>query len=234
MVFGSSGAEDAYSSVIESTNAKLKFQSVEIPALPSPCSCGGKGEVVRSQQTVSFVGALEPRKGIDILLGAWAIVRDAFPLAQLQIAGGGPLEALVQKAADGDHSISYLGTLTRARVHGLYRATAIVVLPSQRNGRWREQIGLSIVEGLAHNCRILASEETGLARWLEENGHSVIEAPTSVDALASAVIENLRSSSMDLELADLPSMDGRIAADEWLTRASVCRVATEELAGTCE
>ncbi len=60
-----------------------------------------------------------------------------------------------------------------------------MVLPSRRVEGWREQVGLSLVEGLAHGCRLLTTDETGLAEGL--GAEHVVVAAGSAEALAGGL-----------------------------------------------
>jgi glycosyltransferase involved in cell wall biosynthesis len=108
----------------------------------------------------------------------------------------------------------------RARVHALQREASVAVLLSQRTRTWREQVGLPVVEGLAHGCAVLATTETGLAAWLEEHGHAVVDPAADPERVADVLVGLLDARRPAATvLADLPDVDGRLAADAWLLRA---------------
>ncbi|HEX8510411.1 MAG TPA: glycosyltransferase, partial [Propionibacteriaceae bacterium] len=97
------------------------------------------------------------------------------------------------------------------------RQSQVLVLPSQSNPGWREQIGLPIMEALAHGCSVVTTSDTGLAQWLTEHGHSVISSSGSASHLADAMVTRLRAPLDESEvLASLPGRDGRLVADDWL------------------
>jgi glycosyltransferase involved in cell wall biosynthesis len=175
-------------------------------------------DVIKDRK-IAFVAALEKRKGLAALLDAWALAGLAQNGWTLHIAGSGPLLATVNKAAMADSSIHYLGNLDRGRVHALLAKSAILVLPSRPEGRWREQIGLSIVEGLAHGCQIVASSDTGLAEWLAARDHAVLPSGFTTDDLADA-LRMASSKPMDPAIirSSLPSNDGRASAERWMYR----------------
>ena len=82
---------------------------------------------------------------------------------------------------------------------------------------WREQVGLPITEGLAHGCVIVTTNETGIATWLRENGHQVIEEREVGRELASAIVAAAQSElTADDVRRQLPDVDGRVAARRWL------------------
>ena len=93
----------------------------------------------------------------------------------------------------------------------------MVVLLSQRRPRWREQVGLPIVEALAHGCNVLTTRETGLAEWLADHGHRVLPNGSDVSAISRALVEVLLGQRDSTQvLAALPAVDGRLTADTWL------------------
>lgn len=186
-----------------------------IAALPAPCSC--EYEIEQGIPRVVFVGALVERKGVLCVLESWAVVRDRVPGARLCIIGKGILEGRVQSAADRDDSIELMIDPDRSEIHRHLRRSGVLVLPSQPTPTWREQIGLPIVEGLAHGCTIVTTTETGLAGWLADHGHGVLKPDSSASELAEALISALRGArSASAVTADLPATDGRLAADAWL------------------
>ncbi|MDT7609419.1 MAG: hypothetical protein QOG96_3922 [Pseudonocardiales bacterium] len=182
--------------------------------LPEPCT--GHRDLDRARR-IAFIGALEPRKGLPDLLVAW---RDAGLAAtgwELVIAGSGPLAEVLARAAEADPSIVPLGRIDRADVHKLLASTSVVVLPSRREGRWREQIGLSIVEGLAHGCHIVATPDTGLVDWLHRNGHTTLPDDFSPADLGRALREATDTRLSPESVWDsLPPVGGRLAAEDWM------------------
>lgn len=190
-----------------------------IPALPAPCSC--EHDTERGVPRVLFVGALVERKGVRRVLESWASVRDQVPDARLCIIGKGGLEGRVRAAADRDDSIELMIDPDRSEIHRNLRRSGVLVLPSQPTPTWREQIGLPIVEGLAHGCAVVTTTETGLAGWLAGHGHGVLEPASSPSELADALVSALRAArSASAVTADLPATDGRLAADAWLFSAA--------------
>ena len=182
-------------------------------------ACAGEDASAKSP-TVAFVGALERRKGLPDLLAAWGASGLADQGWELRVAGSGPLAGALADAAAADRSIVALGPLGRRDIHGLLSGASVVVLPSRRDGRWREQIGLSIVEGLAHGCRVVATPDSGLAAWLRRHGHRVLSPGFAVDELAEA----LRGAADDRLTPDqvratLPAIDGRTEAEDWMYAA---------------
>jgi glycosyltransferase involved in cell wall biosynthesis len=211
MAFGSDAAHWCY------TQAKLVPSKCETAIfLDLRPSCQTEADVIKHQK-VTFLAALEKRKGLTDLLDAWRLADLDQDGWALHVAGSGPLTATVIGAATADSSIHYLGELDRAQIHALLAESAIVVLPSQPERGWKEQIGLSIVEGLAHGCQIVASSDTGLAKWLAEHGHTVLPPGFTTDDLARALrMACSRLMSSAVIRSSLPSNDGRMSAEKWM------------------
>lgn len=216
VAFGTEAARRIYRNALPAP--RLRTDTAMIAALPAPCGCPAANS--RPASDVVFLGALSARKGFPAVLEAWPLVRQAVPAARLSILGQGELESLAQAAATADPSIHVVINPDRAEIHRRLRRNRTLLLPSQPTATWREQVGLPIVEGLAHGCEIVTTSQTGLADWLAEHGHSVIPAGAPAELLAIAIISSLRQprSSMAITAA-LPSTDGRLEADAWLFNA---------------
>jgi len=77
----------------------------------------------RSNPYILFVGALEPRKGLDVLAAAWP--RTTLDGVELVIAGEG------RERVPG---ATHLGHVTDTELHALYAGALAVVLPSRLEG----------------------------------------------------------------------------------------------------
>jgi glycosyltransferase involved in cell wall biosynthesis len=211
IAFASSSAEECYTAtrVLPPRCTTALFED-----LPAACVAHRDQRKVRQ---MTFVGVLEFRKGLPDLLAAWGQANLGAAGWELAVAGSGPLAEDLAGAAAADMSIVALGQIDRRGVHEVMARTAVVVLPSRREGRWREQIGLSIVEGLAHGCHVIATPDTGLCGWLSRHGHDVLPEDFTVADLVYALrraADTRLSAAMVQE--SLPRVDGRMAAEDWM------------------
>ena len=210
IAFGSRGAQQSY----EALPFLRRVRSAVIEELPGrptthvPDSSGRRGAI--------FVGALEARKGIAELQAAWEHVEHALPGEVLTIVGDGPLsdEVLTWARGNADRR-KVMGRLPHARVAELLLESAVLVAPSQRDGRWREQIGLPIKEALAAGVTVVSTSDTGLSSWLAAHGHLIADGTDRAlsDAVAAALSQPLDPQAV---VAALPAEDGRVVADRWL------------------
>jgi glycosyltransferase involved in cell wall biosynthesis len=211
IAFGSAGARDSYDAL--GTGIKVETKAwEELPAASTaPRPSGTAGRVI-------FVGRLEERKGIRQLIAAWAEVEETFPSARLSIVGGGELQTVVEAwCKERPQSRTWVGEVEHEAVAALMLVHDVVVAPSIRWGRWREQIGLPIGEGLQAGLTVVTTDETGLADWLKKHGHRVCAA-TEISQRLALDLRGALAQPIPAEVvrSSLPEVAGRIAADRWL------------------
>lgn len=214
IVYGTREAERTYSDILPALGRP--GDETIIPALPCRCSCLND-KAWRDPNRLVFLGAFAERKGFALLLEAWPLVRRLLPEARMTLLGKGPLVEEAEQSAQLDPTIDLIVDPPRPEIHRRLAQSGVLTLPSQPTANWREQVGLPIVEGLAHGCTVVTTEETGLAGWLGDNGHQVLTAPTAPVELAQALVAAFRAHrSREEVLASLPQTDGRLDADAWL------------------
>ncbi|WP_322544631.1 glycosyltransferase family 4 protein [Rhodococcoides fascians] len=219
LCFGSEGARVAYQSIplVKGIDHSVV---VNLPARPDFTSASLPQDGTRRNR-VSFVGVLERRKGIDVLMNSWPYVEERCPDAVLTIAGDGPMRREVERwSAQRPRSRNYCGRLPHSQISDLVGGSALLVAPSVRAGRWREQIGLPILEALTVGATVVTSDETALASWLAAQGHSVLPTPELSTNLANEIVDRLRQPlPTDKVIASLPEVAGRVMADKWMNQA---------------
>jgi glycosyltransferase involved in cell wall biosynthesis len=172
----------------------------------------------KGEGAACFVGEIGERKGIPALMRAWEAVEARVLGVTITLVGHGPLDDAVASWCDEQPSSRrFVGQLSHEDVLEAIARASVLVLPSQPWPGWREQVGASIPEGLSLGCTIVTTAETGLAHWLAENGHFVVEPPGSEIGLAGA-LETALLNPIDPATvqAALPEEDGRVTADGWL------------------
>jgi glycosyltransferase involved in cell wall biosynthesis len=212
IAYGSTGAKSAYES-LPFVSAISNDVFLELPV-------GTKYAPVRSgtDPRAVFIGSLDRRKGVTTLVEAWPEVEAALASSHLTVVGAGPLDQDVARwASERPSSRSFLGQVEHSDIDRILDGSDIVIVPSERDGRWREQIGLPIVEGLARGLTVVTTDETGLASWLSDAGHIVIPSPSAPSKLASGIVAALsRPLSRREVIASLPPEEGRMRAARWL------------------
>ena len=101
------------------------------------------------------VGSTIERKRIDVLLEVFAGVRKEFPRARLVRVGGPftPAQMKLVKHFKLENAIVVLPHLSREVLAAVYRQSALVLQPSEREG-----FGLPVIEAMACGTPVVASD----------------------------------------------------------------------------
>ena len=106
---------------------------------------------------VLFVGSLQPRKNLGLLLQAWKEIQARHPRTWLLVAGA-PGAAFRQPAFPANiQRLGWLGYIPEADLPGLYAGALAFVHPSQEEG-----FGLTALEALACGAPLLAARAGAL------------------------------------------------------------------------
>lgn len=125
---------------------------------------------------VAFLGRNEPRKGLDVLESAWPSIRMAVPGATLHVLGA--------SGSDRD-GIRYLGRVDESTKRSELAAASVFCAPN----RGGESFGITLVEGMAAGCAVVASD---LESFRAVAGDAALFVPPGEPAaLADAVISLL-------------------------------------------
>jgi glycosyltransferase involved in cell wall biosynthesis len=121
---------------------------VDMPSAPRTTHSAGL--VGERRRTLLYLGRIHPKKGLDFLLAAWAIVAPGFPSWSLRIVGPGELghiaELKRQIAAMGLPRVVLDGPVYGDAKWEVYRSADLFALPTLN-----ENFGLTVAESLA--CR---------------------------------------------------------------------------------
>lgn len=129
---------------------------------------------------VVYAGRLSPEKGVDTLIEAAGLLR-----APLEVAGDGPdMAALVAQAdARAPGLVRFHGRLGKAAVLELFRAAAVVAVPSV----WFENQPMTVLEALASGVPVVASDLGGLPELIDPGTDGDLVPPGDPAALAEAL-----------------------------------------------
>lgn len=219
IAFGTAAAKDNHARLVRGSHGGAAFRL--FPALAKACpECN-----LVKEKVVLFLGSFERRKGIPDLLAAWPLVQEAdrdHGSYRLKILGKGPLEESIADFAAQQSKCELVLDPSRPVIHSALASAEVLVLLSQPTLFWREQIGLPLLEGLSHGCKIVTTNETGIAAWLKENGHVVVRAGSEPRQVADGILQAMASSLIPQQiLATLPAEDTRLAASKWMYARSV-------------
>jgi glycosyltransferase involved in cell wall biosynthesis len=171
-----------------------------VHVIPNGIDCGfwspgGGGPPVPPMAVA--VGRLEPVKGFDLLLRAFAAVRGAVPDARLCIVGDGRLagELTAQAGALGlGGAVELPGRLDRESVRDRLRRASVFVLSSRSEG-----MPLALLEAMACGVPPVATRVGGVPEVVA-GGAGLLVPPGDADALAAALVRVLRDPGLAAEL----------------------------------
>jgi phosphatidyl-myo-inositol alpha-mannosyltransferase len=134
---------------------------------------------VRSDHpTVMFLGRHETRKGLGVLLDAFALLERP---AVLWVAGDGPQSEVQRRRHPESDRVNWLGVLTDREVDARLVGADVLCAPSMRG----ESFGMVVLEGMAARCAVVASDLQGYRS--AAGGHAVLVPPGDVTALSRAL-----------------------------------------------
>jgi phosphatidyl-myo-inositol alpha-mannosyltransferase len=157
---------------------------------------------------VLFVGRLDARKGLPVLLGAFARVLAAGTRARLVVAGKGQMfEECRERAAElGIAGDVHFAGFVPAELLPRYYASADVYCSPALGG---EAYGIVLLEAMAAGAPVIASDIPGYNEVVQDGVSGVLAAPGSEEALAAAIRDLLG----DAERRQALSNAGRAQAE---------------------
>jgi glycosyltransferase involved in cell wall biosynthesis len=170
---------------------------------PASCTARRSREAVRAELGVEpgetlvlTLGALVPRKGLDVLLAALAQLARRGLSPRVCIAGEGEQRAELERLAGtlGLERVMFLGQ--RSDSADLLAAADLFAMPSRREG-----LGVAALEALAAACPLVASRVGGLAEVVEHEVSGLLVAPEDPTALALALERLVREPALRERLA---------------------------------
>jgi glycogen(starch) synthase len=185
-----------------SEHAQIIAARLKLDTLAEPTPHGTEGAIERSlapsergpsARDLLYVGKLEPRKGFDTLVEAFARAhRDLPGGTRLRVAGSdtafGPrgssfrdyvLQSLPLEVCA---KIDILGWVDDDELGHLYRRSAVVVAPSRY-----ESFGLPFIEAMQYGKAVIGTTAGGIPDVVEDGVEGILVPPGDVDVLAAAM-----------------------------------------------
>ena len=131
--------------------------------------------------TLLFVGRLEPRKGVIVLLRAYRrLCREGLPV-RLLIGGEGTEETALRQYVSRHAlpDVSFLGRFGDADAPGLYAACDIACAPSP----YGESFGIVVAEAMAAGKPVVAAANRGYSTLLAAHADMLLAEPGDADAM---------------------------------------------------
>ena len=130
-----------------------------------------------------FAGATIHRKGIDVLLDAFARVRESLPgKARLVVVGPrGDAHALLERPGIDD--VVVRPAVAQAELAQIYREADCFVLPSRH-----DSFGMAVLEAMACGLPAIVSEMVGAREAITEGGNGWVLPVGDAPALATRMV----------------------------------------------
>jgi len=167
------------------------------PAPAAVAATAGRIGLHPSDEVALLVGRMDPIKGQDLAIEAFASLAGRYPHLKLVLVGNGSfsgsstglglsksstwrarLEEMVHKAGL-EHRVIFTGHLAQHDLDGLYERCRFTILPSVREG-----FGLVAVESWVHRKPAIVTERAGIAELVRDGVNGLLFDPDEPGALA--------------------------------------------------
>lgn len=163
--------------------------------LPNVGEFRERWEIAGNVPLILFLGRINFKKGLDLLIPAFARILQEWPRAHLVIAG--PDNEGYGKKVRGwieNHGIvnrvTFTGMLKREEIIPAYIDADLFVLPS-----YTENFGITVVEAMACGCPVVISDRVNIWREVNQAGAGLVT-PCDVEAVAKAMLKLLADNKL--------------------------------------
>jgi glycosyltransferase involved in cell wall biosynthesis len=134
---------------------------------------------------ITYVGRLDPEKGVEKLIDAFARLESKRPRVSLVLAGKGSeqekLELLARDRGVGQ-KVRFLGYVAGPALEALYKVSNLLVCPSLY-----EPFGIVPLEGMINRVPVIVSDTGGMSEIVEHGRSGLKVRPGDPAALAEAI-----------------------------------------------
>ncbi len=190
-----------------------------------------KGLGIGPEDTVVLVVArMDPMKGQDKAIKAFASIANRYPGLKLILIGNGSFSSSknglglskaekwrleleeLSKSLGVRERVVLAGHLQQKALDAMYERSAFTVLPSVREG-----FGLVVIESWLHNRACLVTERAGVAELVKEGENGMLFNPDNPEALADKMSIMLNDSELSCRLGESGNKTARLCSmDEGL------------------
>jgi len=156
------------------------------PDATAPESMRGTGPVIL------FVGRLDERKGLPVLIRAMRLVGEQVSAARLVVVGSGPLDGQCRRLAAElgiAHRVAFAGRVIDADLPGYYASSTVFCSPALGG----EAMGIVLIEAMAAGKPVVASAIAGYDEVIRSGVDGRLVPAGDAAALAAGLTELLKS-----------------------------------------
>ncbi|HMH44889.1 MAG TPA: glycosyltransferase [Pyrinomonadaceae bacterium] len=154
-----------------------------------------------SRPQILYLSRLDPKKGIEILIQALAILIEDGQEFNFVIAGSGDpsyekeVKAMVS-ANDRLASVTqFVGFVRGPEKAALIQSSDVFVLPSHD-----ENFGIAVAEAMAAGLAVIVSDKVNIHEDIQKNGAGLVVSPVA-ECLGAAILELLRKPELRADIA---------------------------------
>lgn len=163
----------------------------------------------RDRPLLLFVGRLEPRKGLDVLVRAFLRLRAAQPRVRLCVVGEGPERRRCQEMVPPSirPDVLFVGTVAEDDKPRYHASADLFVAPNSGG----ESFGIVLLEAMAAGLPLVATDIPGFRTVAKDGRQGRLVPPGDAFALADALATLLANDKLRTAMA----AEGRRTADEY-------------------
>jgi phosphatidylinositol alpha-mannosyltransferase len=149
---------------------------------------------------VLYVGRLEPRKGLSVLLNSFrGLWESEGERARLIIVGDGPLRRRLSQSVPDElrAAVHFEGRVSSELLPRYYASSRVLCSPATRS----ESFGIVLLEAMASGVPVIASDIPGYRTAVKNGVHGLLVEPGAPGALATALCLLARDESLRARMA---------------------------------
>lgn len=159
---------------------------------PSARNFRAEWRVKSDELLLGFVGQLDERKGIRVLLAAFHHIKRELPQTRLVFVGQGPLrEVIVEEVKKQNWSEAVLLPGFLDDVVGVMQALDILLLPSYWEG-----FGIVLIEAMAAGKPAISTDTSSMPEIIVDGETGFVVPPGDAEALAARAMHLLRHAAL--------------------------------------
>lgn len=155
---------------------------------------------------------------VGVVIKAFAEVKKEYPEAQLDLVGGGPLEATIRRqVADSKLTgVNFIGVVSRQQIGKYYDQADIFISAS-----WLDNMPVSVIEAFGAGTPVVTTSPESMPYLVENERTGLLSKVGDEKALAANVIRLLRDPDLAAKLARNAYEDSRkytwaVVREQWL------------------
>jgi glycosyltransferase involved in cell wall biosynthesis len=183
--------------------SRSKITVIENPIAQPPV----QSSVLHSDKTLLFIGRLERRKGIEVLLEAFALIHQKHPHVRLRLIGTNLMGQALIKNVDHlglTNKVTLLGSLEGSMVARERAEATMLIVPSLLEG-----FGLVAAEGMIAGIPVIVSDCPGLKSLIKDGQTGLIFQSGEAEDLSNKIEQLLNDAELRTRLATQAQADAR-------------------------